>query len=162
MPAFPPKANSPICSPLFRMSVARHFSIAFPILRLAFSLVAVVYLAGCGITYNTLPLTVDPNSVSFGAVQVGKTQAATVTLHNQGLTAVALSGMQVADPAFALSSDQANTTIAAGGSASLKVTFAPTAAKDYNSQVVIQSGAKVGSQRFPVRDNRSRALSRLH
>ncbi len=140
MQAFPPKANSPICFPLFRTSVARHFSITSSILWLAFSLLAMVQLAGCGIAYNTLPLTVDPNSVSFGAVQVGKTQAATVTLHNQGLTAVTLSGMQVADPAFALSSDQANTTIAAGGSASLKVTFAPTAAKDYDSQVVIQSG----------------------
>jgi hypothetical protein len=138
--AFPPKANSPICFPLFRTSVARPFSTTFSILWLALSLLAIVQLAGCGIAYNTLPLTVDPNSVSFGTVQVGKTQVANVTLHNQGLTAVTLSGMQVADPAFALSSDQANTTIAAGGSASLKVTFAPTAAKDYNSQVVIQSG----------------------
>jgi hypothetical protein len=138
--AFPPKAKSPICFPLFRTGVARRFSITLPILWFAFLLLAIVQLAGCGIAYNTLPLTVDPNSVSFGAVQVGKTQAATVTLHNQGLTSVTLSGMQVADPAFALSSDQANTTIAAGGSASLKVTFAPTAVKDYNSQIVIQSG----------------------
>src|SRR5581483_7391432 len=122
----------------FRADFARRSSIAFSIVWLAFSLLAILHLAGCGIAYNTLPLTVEPNSVSFGAVQVGKSQATTVTLHNQGLTSVTLSGMQVADPAFALSSDQANTTIAAGGSAVLKVTFAPTAAKDYSSQVVIQ------------------------
>jgi hypothetical protein len=137
---FPPKANSPICFSLFRAGFARRSSIAFSTVWLAFSLLAIVHLAGCGITYNTLPLTVDPNSVSFGAVQVGKSQATTVTLHNQGLSAVKLSGMQVADPAFALSSGQANATIPAGGSVGLKVTFAPTAAKDYSSQVVIQSG----------------------
>ena len=101
-----------------------------------------MHLAGCGLTYNTLPLTADPNSITFGAVQVGKSQAATVTLHNQSLLAVTLSGMQVADPAFALSSDQAKTTIPAGGSATVKVTFAPTAAKDYSSQVVVASGGQ--------------------
>ena len=142
MQAFPPKANRPICFALFRAGFARRSSIAFSILWLAFSLLTMVQLAGCGIAYNTLPLSVSPNSVSFGTVQVGKSQTTTVTLQNQGLTAVTLSGMQVADPAFALSSDQANTTIPAGGSTSLKVSFAPTAAKDYSSQVVIQSGGQ--------------------
>ena len=142
MQAFPPKANSPISFPLFRAAFARRSSIALSAIWLAVLLLAIVQLAGCGIAYNTLPLTVDPNSVSFGTVQVGKSQAAAVTLHNAGLSAVTLSGMQVADPAFALSSDQANTTIPAGGSADLKVTFAPTAAKDYSSQVVIQSGGQ--------------------
>ena len=104
MQAFPPKANRPICFPLFRAGFARRSSIAFSILWLAFSLLTIVQLAGCGIAYNTLPLSVSPNSVSFGTVQVGKSQTTTVTLQNQGLTAVTLSGMQVADPAFALSS----------------------------------------------------------
>jgi hypothetical protein len=103
-------------------------------------LLAIVHLTGCGITYNTLPLTVEPSSLSFGSVQVGKTQAATVTLRNQGLTSVTLSGMQAADPAFQLASAQMQATIPAGGTASVQVTFAPTTAKSYSSQVVINSG----------------------
>ena len=145
MQAFPPQPKSSICVPLFRTNVARYSSIALPVLWLAVSLLAIVHLAGCGIAYNTLPLTVDPNSVSFGTVQVGKSQAASVTVHNQGLTSVTLSGMQVADPAFNVASDQASTTIPAGGSADLKVTFAPAAAKDYSSQIVIQSGSQKSS-----------------
>ena len=111
------------------------------------SLIAIAHLAGCGVTYNTLPLTVSPGALSFGSVPVGQTQAATVTVQNQGLSAVTLNGMQVADPAFTLAPAAMPTTIPAGGTASMTVTFAPTAAKDYNSQIVIQSGvgdAKVG------------------
>jgi hypothetical protein len=78
--------------------------------------------------------------VSFGAVAVGKTQATAVTLQNQGLTSVTLSGVQVADPAFKLGSDQMNATIPAGGTATLKITFAPTEAKSYSSQITVASG----------------------
>jgi Abnormal spindle-like microcephaly-assoc'd, ASPM-SPD-2-Hydin len=105
-------------------------------------LFAVVYVTGCGITYNTLPLTVNPSSLSFGAVQIGKTQTAAVTLQNQGLSSVTLSGVQVADPAFKLSSAQTATTIPAGGTANVQVTFAPTEAKDYSSQIMVMSGNK--------------------
>ncbi|MFL6307459.1 MAG: beta strand repeat-containing protein [Candidatus Sulfotelmatobacter sp.] len=109
---------------------------------MAFLLLAIVHLAGCGVTYNTLPLTVNPGSVSFGTVQVGQTQSQAITLQNLGLTSVTLSGTQVADPAFAVSPAQTTTTIPAGGTASLQVTFKPSAAKSYSSQVVVTSGGK--------------------
>jgi hypothetical protein len=105
-------------------------------------LLLVVHLAGCGVTYNTLPLTVSPNSVSFGTVNVGQTQSTSLTLQNPGLTSVALSGMQVADPAFTLSPAQMATNIPAGGTATVKVVFAPTAAKSYSSEIVVMSGTQ--------------------
>lgn len=120
----------------------RHPSIHVSVLWVACLLFATLHLTGCGVTYNTLPLTVSPNSVSFGTVPVGKTQATAVTLQNQGLTSVTLSGMQVADSAFKLSSEQMETTIAAGGTATLKISFAPTEAKSYSSQIVVTSAGK--------------------
>jgi hypothetical protein len=137
-----------------------------PAVWMAFLLLAIVHLAGCGVTYNTLPLTVNPGSLSFGTVPVGQTQSQAITLQNQGLTSVTLSGMQVADPAFAISPAQTTTTIPAGGTASLKVAFTPTAVKTYSSQVVVTSGGQntnisvsgTGQQSTPQAPSGSAAL----
>ena len=136
------KTQSPFRSTRPYSGSAQRSSIVLSAIWIACALLAVVQLAGCGITYNTLPLTVSPGSLSFGAVQVGTTQAATVTLQNSGLTSVTLSGMQVADPAFKLGTSQMATTIPAGGTASLQVSFTPTQAKSYSSQIVVASGSQ--------------------
>ena len=119
-----------------RLSATPHLSAAWIIC----SLIAIAHLAGCGVTYNTLPLTVSPGSLSFGSVPVGQTQASTVTVQNQGLSAVTLTGMQVADPAFTLAPAATPVTIPAGGTANMTVTFTPTSVKNYNSQIVLASG----------------------
>ncbi len=61
-------------------------------------LFALAQLTGCGVTYNTIPLTVNPSSLSFGAVAVGATQSATVSVQNQGLSAVTLTGYRLQIP----------------------------------------------------------------
>src|SRR4051794_19388685 len=86
---------------------------------IACGLLAIAHLTGCGITYNTIPLTANPGSVAFGSVQVGNAKALTVAVNNQGLSAVTLSGMQVADPAFQLTPATMPVTIPAGGSANV-------------------------------------------
>jgi hypothetical protein len=137
-----------------------------PTIWMAFLLLAIVHLAGCGVTYNTVPLTVNPGSLSFGTVPVGQTQSQAITLQNMGLNSVTLSGMQAADPAFAISPAQTTTTIPAGGTASLKVTFTPTAVKTYSSQVVVTSGGQntnisvsgTGQQSTPQAPSGSAAL----
>jgi hypothetical protein len=147
-------------------SFSRRSSMSVPAVWMAFLLLAIVHLAGCGVTYNTLPLTVNPGSLSFGTVPVGQTQSQAITLQNQGLTSVTLSGMQVADPAFAISPAQTTTTIPAGGTASLKVAFTPTAVKTYSSQVVVTSGGQntnisvsgTGQQSTPQAPSGSAAL----
>ena len=137
-----PEAHEPDFRSLFRLGSRRHSSFASSTLGIAAFLLAIVHLAGCGVVYNALPLTANPGSLAFGAVEIGKSQTATVTLHNSSMQAVALTGMQVADPAFTLSSDQTNTSIPADGSAIVRVTFTPTAENDYSSQVIVQSGSK--------------------
>ena len=144
----------------------RRSSMSVPAIWMAFLLLAIVHLAGCGVTYNTVPLTVNPGSLSFGTVPVGQTQSQAITLQNMGLNSVTLSGMQVADPAFAISPAQTTTTIPAGGTASLKVTFTPTAVKTYSSQVVVTSGGQntnisvsgTGQQSTPQAPSGSAAL----
>ena len=138
----PSKTKSPIRVVCPLSGSPRRSSICLSAIWVACLLLAVAYTTGCGVTYNTLPLTASPSSLSFGAVQIGKTQTASVTLQNQGLSSVTLSGMQVADPAFKLSPGQMATSIPAGGTASVQVTFAPTEAKDYSSQIVVTSGSK--------------------
>ena len=132
---------APVCSPRFRPSAARVSSkriVSDALLSLF--LLAVLSLCGCGITYNSIPLIVEPNSVSFGSVAVGATQSVTVTLHNPGFSTVTVSGMTVADSAFALSSPP--NTVPAGASVNFQITFAPAAAKDYSSQIAIMSEGK--------------------
>jgi Abnormal spindle-like microcephaly-assoc'd, ASPM-SPD-2-Hydin len=135
------KAKSPISFvSLCRSAFAQRPSIYFSVIRVACLLLAVVYLTGCGVSFNTLPLTVNPSSVTFGAVPVGKTQTTAVTLQNPGLTSVTLSGVQAADPAFQVASGQMGASIPAGGTASLNVSFTPTEAKTYSSQIQVMSG----------------------
>jgi Abnormal spindle-like microcephaly-assoc'd, ASPM-SPD-2-Hydin len=150
------------CCSGFRRSSSK----SVPAVWMAFLLLAIVHLAGCGVSYNTVPLTVNPGSLSFGTVPVGQTQSQAITLQNMGLNSVTLSGMQVADPAFAISPAQTTTTIPAGGTASLKVTFTPTAVKTYSSQVVVTSGGQntnisvsgTGQQSTPQAPSGSAAL----
>jgi hypothetical protein len=134
------KATSPIEFFYRRSGLARHSAPGLAAVAWTVCLlIAMVHLSGCGVTYNTLPLAVSPGSLSFGSVPVGQTQGATVTLQNQGLSDVSLTGVQIADPAFTLSPAAMPATIPAGGTASIIVTFAPTEAKDYSSQIVLQS-----------------------
>ena len=138
MEAISSKTSSPIRSFSLHPGFARRSSIGVCACVVSL-LFAIAQLTGCGVTYNTIPLTVNPSSLSFGAVAVGATQVATVSVQNQGLSAVTLDGIQAADPAFQLAPVSMPATIPAGGTASLKVTFAPTAVKSYSSQIMIKS-----------------------
>ena len=124
---------------------ARRTSFGASAAWIAVLFLAILQLAGCGVTYNTLPLAVDPSSVDFGTVPVGTAQAKTVTLLNSGLSAVTLTGVQIADPAFTVEAAQTQVTIPAGGKITAKVTFTPTEAKSYSSQIVVTSGSQQSS-----------------
>ncbi len=83
-----------------------------------------VSLTGTG----TQPVTLSASSLSFGNVAIGNTSAAkTVTLTNHesialGFTSVATSG------SFAIASNTCGTSVAAGASCTVGVTFTPPAA----------------------------------
>jgi hypothetical protein len=85
-------------------------------------------------------LSASPSSVSFGSEAVGSTSAAqTVTVSNPGTTAATVSGVSVTG-AFS----QANTcgaSIAAGGSCTVSVKFAPTASGAASGTLSVASSA---------------------
>lgn len=108
--------------------------------------VILLFLPGCGITLNTVPLTVQPNSISFGDVVVGQTQIATVSVSNPGYTSVAVSGIQSDDAVFAATGLAG--VIPAGGTSTFKVAFAPSTSKSYSSRILISSAA--GMTKVPV------------
>lgn len=101
-----------------------------------------VLLAGTG----TLPgtLAVSPTSVNFGSVQVGATQTQTGTLSASN-TAVTVSSAGVSGSSFSLSGISLPVTIAAGGSLSFQLAYAPTAAGTASANVTFVSNASNSS-----------------
>ncbi len=96
-------------------------------------------LTGTGVTAGTATLTASPTSVAFGNQSVGSTSAATnVTITNTGTASATISGVTVSG-AFA----QTNTctTIAAGGTCTVSVTFAPTATGAASGTLTVSSNA---------------------
>lgn len=120
-----------------------------------FGLVALgssMVLAGCGgITANANvktgtgtsggsvgSLTVSPSTVAFGTVAIGSSATSQVTLTNSTSSAVVVSALTVSSSLFSV--DGLGTlpaTIAASGSATLNVHFAPTATGSQSTQLVI-------------------------
>jgi hypothetical protein len=93
-----------------------------------------------GSSGSSATLSVTPSSLTFASQTVGTTSAAqTVTVHNTGNAAASISS-------FAVSGDfaQANncgTSLAAGASCTVNVTFAPTAAGTRAGSLTISSNA---------------------
>jgi hypothetical protein len=85
-------------------------------------------------------LTASPSSLAFGDVASGSTSSAqTVTVSNPGTTAASVSSVTVSGPF-----SQTNTcgsSIAAGGSCTVSVTFAPTAAGAASGTLSVASSA---------------------
>ncbi|MGH9507745.1 MAG: choice-of-anchor D domain-containing protein, partial [Terriglobales bacterium] len=88
------------------------------------------------------PLTASPGSLSFGSVTSGQSSSLTVTVANSGTAAVTISAATVSGTGFALGSAPAlPITVAAGGSVSLPVTFAPQAAASDTGSLTLTSNA---------------------
>ena len=82
--------------------------------------------SGTGGGGTSSPLTASPTSLSFASTTVGSTSAAqTVTVSNPNTTAATVSGVSVTG-AFS-QTNTCGTSIAAGGSCTVSVKFAPTA-----------------------------------
>ncbi len=86
------------------------------------------------------PLTASPSALSFGSVTVGSTSSAsTVTVSNPGTAAAAVSSVSVSGPF-----SQTNTcgsSIAAGGSCTVSVSFGPTATGAAGGTLSVASSA---------------------
>ena len=85
--------------------------------------------------------TVTPGALNFGTVTLNNTSAPqTVTLSNSGSTAVSISGITRSGD-FAQASNTCGTTLAAGGTCAVGVTFTPTVAGTRNGSLTITDSA---------------------
>ncbi|MEY9890223.1 hypothetical protein ABIA31_003881 [Catenulispora sp. MAP5-51] len=91
-------------------------------------------------TGNPSALTANPASVAFGNQAVGSTSSAqTVTVSNPGTTAAAISSVSTSAP-FA-QTNTCGSSLAAGASCSVQVSFTPTAAGAANGTLSVASNA---------------------
>lgn len=100
----------------------------------------VVTLTGSGTTQVTL--SIDPASVSFGSVPVGSSRDTTITISNTGNDQLQITGFTANDARFTMTSPIAN--IAAGGTGSFTLRFAPDATGPISGVFTVTSNA-VGS-----------------
>ena len=86
-------------------------------------------------------------SLAFGNVTAGSTAQATLTIANSGTSTLTVSGLSY-PPGF--SGNWTSGTIAAGGSQTVTVTFAPTAATSYSGAITVTSDATSGTASIAV------------
>ena len=82
-------------------------------------------LKGTAILGSRIKLT--PTSMSFGSVQVGKTQTQPATLSNTGRTPITVTRIAASGKGFSLTGQSLPLTLQAGESANIGVSFTPAA-----------------------------------
>jgi hypothetical protein len=101
-------------------------------------------LAGCGYTANstTGPLSVAPDSISFGAVLVGQTATSKVLVLNVSTEPVSVSQLNVSGQSFFVSG-QSNlpVTIGAGSVYNFQIGFKPSSDSSYSGQFLVMSAS---------------------
>lgn len=97
-------------------------------------------VSGTGVTTTHL-LGINPGSVSFGNVNVGSRGSSTVKLTNNGNSNITISSVQISGGGFGESGVSSGLTLTPSQSASLNVTFAPTAGGNASGTVTVTSNA---------------------
>jgi len=98
-----------------------------------------VSLAGTG--GATSQLTASPGSLSFGNVNVGVSPSLGITLTNGGNSNVTISSVNTTGAGYSASGVGSSATLTPGQTATLNVTFAPTAAGSVTGSVSVASNA---------------------
>jgi hypothetical protein len=82
-------------------------------------------------------LTATPSTVSFGDVNTGSSTTRSVTVANTGASAVSVGNVSISGPGFSVSGVPAGLALAAGQTAALTVTFAPSSAGAVTGKVTV-------------------------
>jgi hypothetical protein len=95
------------------------------------------------LTVNTasLLLSANPSSLAFGNVNVGSTKTVSATISNTGNSSVTIANVSQSGPGFSASGISSGLVLAAGQTATLSVTFAPSATGSVTGNVIISSNA---------------------
>ncbi|MGA2714444.1 MAG: choice-of-anchor D domain-containing protein [Bryobacteraceae bacterium] len=105
-----------------------------------------------GTATGSAPVTVSSSTLNLGTVAVGATSAAgTVTLTNRQSVALSFAGTSPATTAgFAIASNTCGTSIAAGASCTVGVTFTPTATGAATGTLTFTDGASNSPQKVSL------------
>ena len=99
-----------------------------------------VALTGTGTTAGTATLAANPTSVAFGDQAVGSTSAVrAVSITNSGTVAASISG--VSAPSQFAQTNTCGSSLAAGASCTVNVTFSPTSAGAKSGNLTVTSNA---------------------
>jgi hypothetical protein len=109
----------------------------------------VVPLSGTGVK-QSLQLSANPSSLTFGNVTQGSTSKQSVTLTNTGNSSVSLSKLTPAGNYFSITGLTMPVTLASGQTATFGVTFAPTAAGNFTGSVSVASTAANSPLSIPL------------
>ena len=123
------------------MRLPQSFSQLLSRASFAILLTALVTVRSFGAQAATEQLTCTPPSLTFGAVEVGKTETQLITLRNSGSTSVTVTAMNISGTGFSVPQVTLPFTLFAGESTSFSVTFAPSAAVWTGGKVVFVSNA---------------------
>jgi sugar lactone lactonase YvrE len=117
-----------------------------------------VSLSGTG-SSSSSPVTLSASSLNLGTVAVGSTSAAvTVSLTNRQSTALAISSVGTGAP-FAISSNTCGTSLAAGASCAVGVTFTPTTASAASGTLTFTDTASNSPQKVGLSGTGSSAVT---
>src|SRR5205807_9701171 len=89
--------------------------------------------------HDALPISVSPTNLSFGTIVTGNSTTQNITLSNTGGSSISVSGASVTGTGFSLAGSTFPISIAAGGSATLPIKFAPTSTRGCTAAVAITS-----------------------
>lgn len=106
-------------------SITRPLSVFFPHFPIL-GVLLVFALAPVNAAATAAPLKASPSILRFGGVDVGQTEAFTITLSNSGPTSVTVSAVSVTDPAFATPNLTLPLVVPAGQSVDVNISFTPT------------------------------------
>ena len=109
-----------------------------------------VALSGCGTIAGNAnaavsgTLVASANTLSFGSVALGQTATANVSLKNESAASVQISQVNATGP-FSVAQNTMPVTVAAGGTYSVSVQFAPTAVGAATGSLTLTSNASSGN-----------------
>jgi hypothetical protein len=109
----------------------------------------VVGLSGIGVL-SPGTLSPNPSGLSFGNVQVGSTQALSVTLTNSGGSSVTVSQANLSNSRFNVSGLSLPLTLNVGQSAAISILFSPQSAGSVTGNLTIVSNASNSSLNIPL------------
>ena len=139
VPAVVPAGGSTSLGVKFAPGAAGDVSAVITISSDASNAAATLSVSGTGVADGQL--SASPSSKAFGSVVVGGKQTQSVTLTNNGGTAVSISKATISGTGFQFSGITTPVTVNASQSTSFTVTFAPQAAGSATGSVTITSDA---------------------